>query len=93
MSDSHEQTGACGSDLTCQQVVGYLMAYLDGELAEAERSVFDMHLKLCPDCVCYLETYRATIRLGKAACTTNEPAPPIPRELVKAILAARKPDA
>lgn len=89
MSDSHQHTGGCGSELTCQQVVDYLMAFLDGELADAERSVFEMHLKLCPDCVCYLETYRATIRLGKT-CLTHEPAPPIPKALVKAILEARK---
>ena len=90
MSDSHKHSGGCGSELSCQQVVDYLMAYLDGELAEAERSVFEMHMKLCPDCVCYLETYQATIRLGKAACTSCDPTPPIPKDLVKAILAARK---
>jgi anti-sigma factor RsiW len=74
--------------MTCREVVEYLMAYLDGELPEAERLVFEEHLAECPDCVHYLETYRETVRLGRDACRGEDG--PVPEDLVRAILAARK---
>jgi anti-sigma factor RsiW len=52
---------------------------------------FDAHLAGCADCVAYVKTYAATIRLGKAAFV--EPDAPVPADvpeaLVRAILAAR----
>lgn len=78
--------------ITCREVLDFLMSYLDGELATGPRAEFEKHLALCPPCVAYLESYRATIRLGKSACAEAD-APAVgqvPEELVKAILAARK---
>ena len=73
--------------MTCRDVADYLMHYLDGELPEAERSVFDEHLGECPDCVAYLATYREAVRQGKEACAGVEA---VPEDLVRAILAARR---
>ena len=46
----------------------------------------------CPSCITYLDTYRETIRLGKAVCADPEgPVPEdVPDQLVRAILAARR---
>lgn len=81
---------ACpGSQLTCREICDFMMAYLDGELPPGQREVFQAHLAICPQCLCYLETYQKTIALGKDACTDPNP-PPVPEDLVRAILAARK---
>lgn len=77
--------------LSCREFVEFLMDYLDGELGERERRVFEAHIGDCSPCGTYLETYRETVRLGRSVC--REPAGPVPddvpEELVRAILAAR----
>jgi anti-sigma factor RsiW len=76
---------------TCRELIDFLAAYLDGELAPEVRAAFDTHLSLCPDCVAYLASYRETIRLGKQACEPDGELPAdVPGELVDAILAARR---
>jgi len=81
-----------GAEMTCQELVEFLMAYDDGELPGNQREVFDRHLEICPPCVTYLETYRETVRLGKALCDDPAGGPPAecPEALVQAILAASK---
>lgn len=76
--------------ITCRELIDFIADYLDGTLAEASRLEFDRHLRVCPSCVAYLDGYRQTIRLGKAALApTSDPAP-VPDSLVRAILAARE---
>jgi anti-sigma factor RsiW len=77
--------------MTCQQLVEFLMDYLDGTLPEPQRGCFEEHLAECPDCVAYLATYQETIRMGKAVCAEDSDAlpPEIPEELVQAIVTAR----
>jgi anti-sigma factor RsiW len=78
--------------ITCRELINFIMAYLDGELPEPARADFERHLAVCPSCVAYLESYKATIRLGKAALRPTEddslPAG-VPDSLVRAILSAR----
>jgi anti-sigma factor RsiW len=75
--------------MTCREALDFLMAYCDGDLPTAERSLFDEHLAECPSCVAYLHSYRETVRLGKALGALDAATPPIPAELIQAILAAR----
>lgn len=51
------------NDLTCKQLVEHMTDYLEGTLSEAERSHFESHLGLCPDCSNYMEQIVQTIRL------------------------------
>jgi anti-sigma factor RsiW len=79
--------------MNCREFTEFLHEYLSGNLAEAERVEFDKHLAECPWCVAYLDSYKKTIELEKAAFTASADAPPpaeAPEELVKAILQARK---
>ncbi len=77
--------------MTCEELIEFLMSYIDGELAAVEKDRFDEHLSLCPDCSHYLASYRETIRLGKMICQGNETLPEnIPEDLVEAILEARR---
>jgi anti-sigma factor RsiW len=80
-------------DVTCRDFVQFLDDYLAGALSAEKAAGFDQHLAACPPCVNYLNTYRDTIRLGKAALRpSSEPLPEdVPEDLVRAILKARKP--
>lgn len=72
--------------LTCKELIEFLGAYVEGELAAEESARFDAHLAVCPHCVDYLHGYRESIRLGKAAFAEVDE---VPEELVDAILASR----
>ena len=80
------------SQLTCRDVVDFLLDYLACELDPAARAEFDAHLAICDECVAFIHSYEQTIRLGKAAFDQlDEPAEQrVPRALVDAILAARR---
>lgn len=77
--------------ITCRELIGFLDEYVDGSMPSAQRAEVDRHLAVCPPCVAYLETYRQTIALGKAALrSTDEPAPDrVPQGLLDAVRAAR----
>lgn len=47
-------------------VVESLSAYLDGELAAAERQAVESHLKLCDECARHLEAFAAVDELARA---------------------------
>jgi anti-sigma factor RsiW len=80
--------------MNCRELTEFLMAYLDGELPEDQRSSFESHLFGCQSCVNYLESYRATIQLGRAACADDGSLPSdVPEALVQAILAATRKEA
>lgn len=76
--------------LTCRELNAFVVDYLDDALPLADRAAFEAHLAACEDCLVYLRSYRAAVALGK---TYGDPAadpPPMPEELVQAILAARR---
>jgi anti-sigma factor RsiW len=77
--------------MTCGELIEFLMAYDDGELAPDRRDAFDAHLARCAPCLRYLATYREAVALGRDAFA--DPAAPVPgevpEELVQAILAVR----
>jgi anti-sigma factor RsiW len=75
--------------ITCRELIDFLLDYLDGELADGVRRVFEAHLAECPPCRDYLASYRVTIRLA-ADCAAHEgDAEEMPEDLVRAVLAAR----
>jgi anti-sigma factor RsiW len=79
-------------DLTCRELVDFLMAWLEGDLPPRQRAAFDAHLAVCEDCVAYLRSYEATLRLERRALEAPEAQVPdeVPERLVAAILAARR---
>jgi len=79
-----------GYDLTCGQMAHFLMQYLDRELDQNVRAAFEHHLSLCPDCVCYVASYKRTVELGKRAFADEGAPPPadVPKGLIQAILKA-----
>ena len=78
--------------MTCREFVDFLMQYLDSELDAEPRRVFEQHLRMCPPCEVYLDSYKDAIRLGKLACKDDDAPVPeaAPEQLIQAILAARQ---
>jgi predicted anti-sigma-YlaC factor YlaD len=78
--------------ITCEVFEGFILDYLEGDLSERQRAVFEFHLKICRECRDYLAAYERSMAIGKALFA--EPAAPLPDEvpedLVKAVLAARE---
>jgi anti-sigma factor RsiW len=46
--------------LTCKDVIGMLLEYLEATLGQATVEAFDRHLAICPECQAYVATYRKT---------------------------------
>jgi anti-sigma factor RsiW len=77
--------------MNCREFTEFLHDYLFGELPAGERAEFDKHMAECPWCVAYLDSYRKTMQLEKAAANADVPAPAdAPEELIQAILHARR---
>ena len=75
--------------MTCRDFAAFLLSYVDGDLAQAERQAFDAHLAICPDCVRYLSQYLDTIAAAPEAFG-DEHLVDVPDELVHAIVASRR---
>jgi anti-sigma factor RsiW len=78
--------------MNCREFTEFLHEYLFGDLPAEEKAEFEKHLAECPWCTAYLDGYRKTMLLEKAAFAAPADAPPpadAPEELIQAILRAR----
>jgi len=81
--------------MNCREFTEFLHDYLLGGLLAEVRAEFDRHLAECPWCVAYLDSYKKTMQLARAAFAAGEDHPPpsdAPDELIQAILCARSRD-
>lgn len=78
--------------ISCAEFEEFILDYLEGRLPAKQTRVFELHLKLCRECRRYLEAYRDTVALGKAAFASGGGAAPgkVPEDLIQAVLAARR---
>ncbi len=70
-------------DLSCQEVVELVTAYLEDALPDDERTRFEMHLVVCRGCDNFLSQERAAID-AVAAINGDGPEPPGLAELMRA---------
>ncbi|MBY0400059.1 zf-HC2 domain-containing protein [Myxococcota bacterium] len=76
--------------LSCRSLIEFLDDYAEERLSPSERARFDEHLAVCDACVRYLRGYRGTVlALSLTALQDAEVPEDVPREFVRAILAAR----
>ena len=76
-------TDDCQGEHDCRKVVLDLLGeYEAGALPQTEREALERHIRMCPPCVRFLSTYRAT---GK--CLKSLKPSEVPDELVGSILA------
>ena len=71
------------TDWTCRQVIlDLLIEYEDGTMPAADRADFERHVEMCPPCVRFLTTYRATGKTLKLLKPEE-----IPSDLAQSVLA------
>lgn len=78
--------------INCHEFEEFILEYLDEELPPVQLRVFELHLRLCPECRVYLAAYKATRALGEAAFGIGPDVPvpsEVPEDLITAILSAR----
>jgi anti-sigma factor RsiW len=74
--------------LVCRDGVEMLMDYLEGTLRPADREAIEAHVSGCPRCVAFVESYRQTPRIMRAA--TAAAMPENLKQSLRAFLAARR---
>lgn len=52
--------------LTCRSATSLIAEYLSAELDPGRETVFEEHLRACPDCLAFLKTYKKTIELTRS---------------------------
>jgi hypothetical protein len=70
--------------MTCKDAIAILADYLDAVLSEEVVQRFERHLRDCPPCVAYINTYKRTGEL--AASTGRVEMPDEMRRRVRAFL-------
>jgi hypothetical protein len=71
------------TDWTCRQVIlDLLIEYEERTMPAPERSDFERHIEMCPPCVRFLTTYRATGKTLKLLKPEE-----IPPDLAQSVLA------
>ncbi len=78
--------------ITCEEFESFVLSYLDGELPARQRSIFELHMRVCRECREYLAAYRRSIELGQSVITAADESIPddVPEDLIIAILDAQK---
>lgn len=76
--------------MTCQELIDFLIDYVEGLLATEARRPFEEHLAICPECQAYLDSYKTTLALERLCHESEEIPPEIPEDLVRAVLTARR---
>lgn len=59
---------------TCQEISALALAYLTDKLSPKAKREFQGHIKICPDCVNFLNTYKKTVDLSHGLDVTRMPA-------------------
>ncbi|HZT81090.1 MAG TPA: zf-HC2 domain-containing protein [Gemmataceae bacterium] len=59
--------------MTCRELVDLLIDFVADELPPERRAVVEEHLKRCPPCLAYLETYQLTIRITRKLPAVDPP--------------------
>ena len=59
---------------TCKEITALILGYLNDTLSPSVKRDFKRHLRICPDCVSFLETYKKTVAASQSLRPTEMPA-------------------
>ena len=71
---SREQALKPVTDRNCKEITGLILDYLNDTLSPPVRRDFNRHLRICPDCVAFLRTYKKTAALSRSVRVEDLPA-------------------
>lgn len=77
--------------ITCEVFEDFILAYLDNELGDKQRRLFEFHLRFCRECREYLAAYQRARALTRDAldAESREELANVPEDLISAILASK----
>lgn len=75
------------TEKSCTQMTDLVFDYLNGKLTPALKRDFEQHLRICPDCVSFLNTYKKTVQV--TGSVVAEEIPPKVRSNILAFLRKR----
>ena len=80
------------SEISCEECIAFLLDYLENQMTQEAHAVFDEHLKICPNCVVYLNNYLKTVKMAGKAWVVDPSLKgrPVPISLIEKILAAAR---
>lgn len=61
-----------GKNIRCEEVVQHLLSFLDGEVEESRRSVFEQHLEECRSC-CSRAEFELALRQRVRGVAAQQP--------------------
>ena len=59
---------------TCKEITDLIFGYLDNTLSRSVMRDFQRHLRVCPDCVNFLNTYKKTVTTSRSLHPEEMPA-------------------
>jgi anti-sigma factor RsiW len=59
------KTHKAPDQITCKQMTDLLLDYLNDRLSPAVKRDLQRHLRICPDCVHFLNTYKKTVAAAR----------------------------
>jgi predicted anti-sigma-YlaC factor YlaD len=65
--------------ITCKKATSLISAYVQANLSSQMSLLFEEHLRVCPDCVAFLNTYKKTLELAKSFLAADAPAESLAR--------------
>jgi Putative zinc-finger len=80
---------ALAHELSCRELVEFLDDYIEDRLPAERLAVFERHIAVCGDCKDYIAGYRRS-RRAVSVVLCDEGLSPLPEDLVRAIVAARR---
>ena len=77
--------------ISCKDLEAFIVDYVDETLPARQRKKFEVHLLVCSSCQAYIDNYKQTIELSRAAYDEKDQAScdDMPEDLVNAILKSR----
>ena len=59
---------------TCKEITDLIFGYLNDTLSRSVKRDFQRHLRVCPDCVNFLNTYKKTVATSRSLRPDEIPA-------------------
>lgn len=80
----HDTPPASAVRAACEQVIGLITDYLNGELDADLHTRFERHLSQCAECLAYVNTCRETLHLARSLPPADVP-PGVKQRLLELI--------
>jgi hypothetical protein len=81
------KTASASTNKSCKEITDLIFGYLNDRLSPAVKRDFERHLRICPDCVNFLNTYKKTADVTRSI--SPEEIPPGIRENILDFLRER----